>query len=473
MSFEAIRQDHRNIVRGKCENLSFRVAKLNPVIDDWLQNEHGAKDSGLFDMSAFRFPSESAKAYRQSFFRWKEAIGVAGDCEIFEVEALTRILMGTGNASVFEFGFQLNYPWGVPTIPGSSLKGLVSSYLARHGGDAWSRHQTKTAVKSDAQVELFGGIRETDDKAQSYAGTLVFHDAWLSPWERRGSGGDWFDSDIITPHHAKYYGANNSLPSGMEDPVPIKMAALRPGLTFLVVIQGPEEYRKLAREVLIEALREEGIGGKRAVGYGRFAYVLSEEEKTAEIRKSIENATDAETLQALYRQHKGNSPLRPYFVKAIERLKFADSLKPVMEALMPLALLRMQVEKGEHKDLKGLNQRFKNLKGVLENWQKDEDLENMKHATDARAIFDLMLKKWPSEVRAGAELGVVKNLAYGWEDMGLSHNPDAILEIIEGDERTWPLLKDLPAFLETLKDQMEKEDWELLSMTLEEKLGKT
>ena len=468
MPFEAIRQPHRSFMPERCENLAFRVARLNPQIDDWLKSEHGAKDKGLEDMAGFSLPAETAKAYRQSFFKWKEAVGVAGDCEVFEIEALTRVLMGTGNASVFEFGFQLNYPWGVPTIPGSSLKGLVSSYLARHGGKSWSRHPTKIGVKSDAQVELFGGIRDEEKGGESYAGSLIFHDAWLSPWEKRGNRGDWFDNDIITPHHAKYYGEKGALPSGMEDPVPVKMAALRPGLTFLVVIQGPEAYRKLAREVLLEALEEEGIGGKRAVGYGRFAYVLSEKEKTAEIRKAIETAPDTESLQALYAKNKKDVSLRPHFARAVERLKFADSLKGMMETLMPLTLLHQQVEKGEYKDLKSLNQRFKNMKGVLENWQKEEGLEHLKQAPNARALFDLMLKKWTSEVRAGADLGVVKSLAYGWEDMGLS-DADGILEVVEGEERIWPLLKDFPAFLETVKEKMDADSWDLIWMTLEEK----
>jgi len=466
MAYDAIRKSHHLFPVNDCHNLALRVAKLNQNIDDWNEKEHVAKDKALEFMESFQFPSDSATAYKKSFERWKNAIQSRGDSEIFEIQASTRVLLGTGNASVFEFGFNLNYPWGVPYISGSSLKGLVSSYLSRHGGKEW-RRENGTAVKSDAQVELFGGVREKEYKDKNaYVGALIFHDAWLAAWpsKEKKNSGDWFDADIITPHHSSYYGGKG-LPDGTESPIPIKMAALRPGLTFLVCIQGPEEYRAFVRKILLEALQEEGIGGKTAVGYGRFAYVQSDEEKNLRIRNDIEKSSSPTELQELFNSHKNNKSLTSDFKQALERIGFSNETKALFETFRPLALLCEQVEQGEIKDLKTLNDRFKNLKNQINKTLESESSDALKKTDDGRKLFNIMMSKWAEQLKAGFDLAVVKNLAYGWEELAFSE--DELMNKVKKTGWIWPPLKDLPDYLANHPEKFNEETREIILMELD------
>lgn len=469
MAFNAMRRGYGSFPVDKCENLALRVAKLNQTIDDWGNSEHAAKEKALDFMECFRFPSESATAYKKSFERWKKAIQSRGDSEIFEIEASISVLLGTGNASVFEFGFNLNFPWGVPFISGSSLKGLVSSYLARHGGDDWSR-ENGTSVKSDAQVELFGGVREKETRDKNaYVGALIFHDAWLAAWPKRDSketekDGDWFDADIITPHHSGYY-SEKKLPDGTENPIPIKMAVLRPGLTFLVCIQGQENYRKFAREILLEALKDEGIGGKTAVGYGRFAYVQSDDEKNLGIRNIIENVASPAELQLLFKTHKKTESLTADFKQALSKIGYTNETKEMFEALRPLALLCRQVEQGEIKDLKTLNQRFKNLKNQMDKILESEGIDTVKKTDDGRKLFDLMKAKWPDQLTAGSELNIVKILAYGWED--LAYTEDDLMNKVKKTGWVWPPLEDLADYLKNHPEKFNDDAREIILMELD------
>ncbi|WP_419780209.1 type III-B CRISPR module RAMP protein Cmr6 [Maridesulfovibrio sp.] len=276
MAHRAVRDNFTGRFDGVGHNLGLKICKLNINID--LPRERNDRNSGsnkpenrekaLQQMANFRFGKESAKAYKFAFERLGKAAQAHGDCEIFEIKTSTRVLLGTGNASVFEFGFNLNYPWGVPYISGATLKGAVSSYLARNGGKDWEIFDG--AEKSRLQVDMFGGRLQGDSK--SYVGLVTFQDAWMCPWEPRDGRGDWFDMDIITPHYTGYY-QGESAPTGMDNPLPIKIAALCPGLRFQVILQGPDKHREFVRRILWKLLEEDGIGGKTAVGYGRFEYI--------------------------------------------------------------------------------------------------------------------------------------------------------------------------------------------------------
>ncbi len=246
-----------------CQNLGLFVDRLNPKIDP---NNHKVKDERLKQITGF---TPALEGYGDALTRIEKAVRASGPCEVFEIKATSRLLMGTGNASVFEFGCQLNQPWGVPCIPGSSLKGLLSSWLSREYGGPWKRGAG--VEKSDAQVELFGGKRENASDDAHYSGSIVFHDAWLIPSVCPDNKSmTWFEGEIVNPHYPGYY-SGTGMPTGMENPTPAKMAAIKPGTSFRVMVQGPEQYLGVVREEMLKALANEGIGGKTTLGYGRFA----------------------------------------------------------------------------------------------------------------------------------------------------------------------------------------------------------
>ena len=91
----------------------------------------------------------------------------------------------------------------------------------------WEK-DTLSSKKSKYQVHIFGGTLEKKD----YSGFINFFDALITPDAKT-----WFTQDIITTHYQKYY-SGNRLPDGTENPIPIKIAALKPEIKFLVVLQG-------------------------------------------------------------------------------------------------------------------------------------------------------------------------------------------------------------------------------------------
>lgn len=459
MALQARRNEHKWLY-GQGQNLGLAVSKLNPTVDEWERGEHEQKDSSLRSMASFKLEKSAVEAYRLAFENWKRAVDSRQDCESFDIIASTRVLLGTGNASVFEFGFNLNYPWGIPYIAGSTLKGAVSSYLARHGGQDWSR--TKGALKSNAQVELFGGILDRDGK--SYAGLLTFHDAWLCPWQNRNNKGDWFDEDIINPHYPEYY-RGNRLPDGTDNPIPIKIAALCPGLRFRVTIQGPEEYRNLAKSVLIQLLEEEGIGGKTAVGYGRFTYVKSAKESLEDAKKQIAGINTPEVMLEKYKEFRNEKALQKDLRQALARLPCAQALHGLWESLNPLGLLEQMMRQGSFTKLKDLNDRFKNFDSNIRRWLESEGAPELSSTTAGQNLFRLMLEKWPEDIATNKDTKIVKELAFTWADTNWS--AEALLEMIEARSFSWPSSEGLRDFVEN-SGRYVGDELELLLMALDE-----
>lgn len=134
MAHRAVRDNFKGRFDGVGENLGLKICKLNEEVDIPADREHTNKENALNQMAKFRLVKESAASYRLAFERFQRAVDAHGDCEIFEIKTSTRVLLGTGNASVFEFGFNLNYPWGFRTSLVPPLKGLSRRILPKEVG---------------------------------------------------------------------------------------------------------------------------------------------------------------------------------------------------------------------------------------------------------------------------------------------------------------------------------------------------
>ena len=273
---KALRTSHKQYIPDQMiqgDNLALRLSKLNSDID--CHGEHDQKDKMLNMLCSYSMNKEQKHSYQYRFKDWQAKIQARQDSLSFSIKATTKCLLGIGNASVHEFGVSLSNPFGVPYISGNAIKGLLSSYLAGAGGDEWYKNP-KDSQKSALQVELFGGDLRKEEGSQinSYIGSVVFNDAWLLPTDNK-----WFVPDIINVHHQSYYGnksgnksGNKRFPDGMENPIPIKIAAMSPGLEFFVSMQGDEDALLFLLPVLEQALKEKGMGAKTATGYGRFEF---------------------------------------------------------------------------------------------------------------------------------------------------------------------------------------------------------
>lgn len=186
--------------------------------------------------------------YARAFDRWQEALAELGVQPIV-ARATYRLAAGHGRESVIETGLALHHTWGVPYIPGSSLKGVAAAYAARHLAE-WSK-------EGRAHKALFG--------TQTLAGYVTFFDALPLP-------GTWkLLHDTITVHHPGYYQGGDP-PADWDDPTPIPFLTATGDFLIAVHAPGADEggWAGAAYGILALALAEEGVGGKTSSSYGRF-----------------------------------------------------------------------------------------------------------------------------------------------------------------------------------------------------------
>lgn len=237
-----------------------------------------------------------APDYARSFERWKASFASPGD-RLAELTLASRLLIGHGNASAVDVGLTVHHTWGVPIIPGSALKGLVAHYLDATYGPAephkkpWEQHGDERA-RADYQgvtwhrrrIErgpgavyraLFGAPDAREDEAMreqgfvagAAAGVVTFHDALYVP----GSLADNkpFAADVLTVHQKGYYDSSGqNLPNDYDSPNPVAFLTVRPKSRLLLAVSGPSEWSELAAQLLADALKNWGVGGKTAAGYG-------------------------------------------------------------------------------------------------------------------------------------------------------------------------------------------------------------
>lgn len=428
------------------DNLGLRLEKLNSGIDNPNNQEHDEKDAALNIMANFK-PEAIKTSYSYSFNEWQTAMQNQPDTECFEIKSSTKVLLGTGNAAVYEFGFNLSKPHGAPYISGSSLKGLVSAYLAKSGNDDWLKANTNTE-KSAYQVQLFGGRYENND----YIGSVNFYDARISP-----NTNNWFVHDIITPHHKEYY-SGNRLPDGTENPIPIKISALDIGLTFFVVLQGSEKDRKFVKKILLEALTVDGIGGKTAVGYGRFEYVPSKEEKYDKIKElSLE---DLKTFK-FSDKRVGDDPSYDNAIRyALEHNDICTDLTTKYKKYCPLKYIRLKLASCDKPTIELLNL-DKQTKRNFNNYPTPNNSD------DGKFIFNYALENLKLSSQDIENNTILQNCAYTWDNVEITK--DNIEDIICNlSDRIWPPAKELKDFIEKSSLPNKDEALELLEIELDE-----
>lgn len=246
--------------------------------------------------------------YAQAFELWR------GSLEGAQTKPLTlasRLLVGHGNPSPLEVGLTVHRTWGVPLIPGSALKGLLSHYVdavygpsgpmsedrspvhpalsederrrARYQGSTWDDAGRVHHGPGEIHRALFGAPNAATDEALralgaecgETQGALIFHDALYVP------SASWPDCpyawDVLTVHQKDYYSGKTQAPTDYDDPNPVHFLTVRPGSTFLVAIStigddsASGRWAEQAMEWLCDALAEWGVGAKTSAGYGRFA----------------------------------------------------------------------------------------------------------------------------------------------------------------------------------------------------------
>ncbi len=231
---------------------------------------------------------KAPEGYADALSRWKLELESQGVRVVWAVvPAVGRVLVGAGQKGPAEFGITLHHTWGVPVLPGSSLKGIAASaadrFLRADKPGMWERRPNAAEVRPGAAPNaydaLFGDVEEV--------GAVVFHDAWYIPT----AGDNGLHRDVLTVHHPEYYqqGKEYSETEG-PNPVPFVSAAG----TFLVTLElhpslDPTTHGawlQHAWESLRLGLEHLGVGAKTNAGYGRVLLPEYAQTKHASIAES-------------------------------------------------------------------------------------------------------------------------------------------------------------------------------------------
>jgi len=195
-----------------------------------------------------------------------------------------HFVTGMGNPHPVENGFAWHPTLGVPYLTGAAVKGLIRNYIENNLDDT-EENKKKLLLNWFGSNDKDPGI----DGYESQKGNLIFFDAipteavQLTVDIMTPHMGDWYQKGADEPNQAK------TLPADWHDPVPITfLACNKISLRFSFGFrQYPENKEKPAEnidkkdvaEVLNQALKYYGAGGKTATGYGQ---LFNQEDKEKE-----------------------------------------------------------------------------------------------------------------------------------------------------------------------------------------------
>lgn len=268
------------------------MRRINDIIAQSVQNKHG--HAGLWhDKYLPAFDPQSKQTHLQEvttlcayneyysdyYMRWKDMLKRM-QAQSVELVTHSRLIVGIGEASVRDIGIMLHHTYGVPFIPGSSLKGLAAAYARKLPG--WDKD-------SESYRTLFGDGRQSG--AVDFMDAIWVPDALVQP----------LSVDIINVHHQSYYthfGKGNDDQElqrmFMEAPVPNYFVCVQPNVSLLVAVNGPTVWAQSALELLRLATDEVGIGAKTNAGYGRLRPVGADPATpTGAAQSATGNADDA------------------------------------------------------------------------------------------------------------------------------------------------------------------------------------
>jgi len=187
------------------------------------------------------------------------------------------LITGIGESHPHEVGMVFDHNIGIPYIPASGVKGIVRFAHTLSLIDKIPDGEIKNRDKENKPcppyfddeagwtnvLELFG--------TQKQRGSVVFLDAFPEKTPA-------LHLDIMNPHYGKYYGddKHQTPPADYLEPTPIKFLTVAQGTVFVFRALVDKTIASLAeavRSAFQNALTNEGVGAKTAVGYGMFEII--------------------------------------------------------------------------------------------------------------------------------------------------------------------------------------------------------
>ena len=168
-----------------------------------------------------------------------------------------RVIIGLGADSVYETGITLHHIYGFPYIPATAIKGVSRGYIISEK----FQNKEETAFQDKEFCDIFGCVSKSYYK-ESRQGKVTFFDAMPISIPQ-------LKPDIMNVHYPDYYNGSKA-PTDTQNPNPIFFLTVE-NTEFQFMLGCKEENENLlsiAFEWLKNALQNNGIGAKTAVGYG-------------------------------------------------------------------------------------------------------------------------------------------------------------------------------------------------------------
>lgn len=261
MSIAALRRSLGDTFHsGKCivDHPGLVLYRYQDAVDG--KSEYQCREKTVRQLSE-KIPETTIALYKKAYDRWKRMLQDDAPWGVQrKLSAVDRLFVGLGGASVLEFGVTLHHVYGLPCIPGSTLKGICANYA----NAVWGQTEHDWKFGNPLHNIMFGKTDDPEKMLSGNAGALDFLDAWWTPETKQP-----FIEEIVNPHHPDYYASDDpSPPADWDQPIPVKLLAVTG--SFLFAIRGPAGWNELAMELLTETLVNKGVGGKTRAGYGRF-----------------------------------------------------------------------------------------------------------------------------------------------------------------------------------------------------------
>jgi CRISPR-associated protein Cmr6 len=293
---------------------------------------------------------------------------------------------GLGMEHPLENGFAFLTPYGLPYLPGSSVKGvLLQAARELETGGAFEdpdRDWNGAAIEA-----LFGRAPEpatdTEDVAETGAqrGALLFWDVF--PELPAQSGLEW---EIMAPHQSRYLQdrTNPEPPHDNDPPTPIYFLTVPTGSGFhfyvpcnraLLAQTAPEllerdRWHAILGQLFDHAFDWLGFGAKTAVGYGAMATNRTAEEQEAAARNAAEQKREKERERAAmspgerlareFLDERSDPSQKPYDA-LIRRLDAGEVPEDVRDDFMRVLLTYLEERRREARDMGNKKKRDKLL----------------------------------------------------------------------------------------------------------------
>lgn len=226
----------------------------------------------------------------------------------YQAELKSPLITGIGQTHPNEVGMVFDHTMGIPYVPASSVKGIVrfAHMLELIKSDNIKEYKESDKdgeyiVESDLKTlipAIFGGDadeeKEGKKKIKKLKGKVIFLDAYPAKVP-------YLHVDITNPHYGDYYNDEKGEipPADYLAPNPIKFLTVKKGtvFTFRALVSKDSVFLLQPVKTAFEnALKNEGVGAKTAVGYGRFEIRKDQNKLTAATKQIQKTKTPLEKM---------------------------------------------------------------------------------------------------------------------------------------------------------------------------------